>query len=248
MAADEETRAETLSDADPESNRVYDYLEQQFGREDPRSSGYRSVRSFEFEADVIRNVLRRYEGIVLDVACGHGLVSGPLIAQGRRVFGIDFNRTAISSAASKGLIAVRGDAFSMPFNKRSFDIVLLTEFIQQYNPEQSNRLIKELVRVIRPGGVLILIWRNGTSLMRRLITNTLKVVDLIRRRPALKLFDHHFSTVRGWGGKRGMDLISSLCICPVLRLTIPEAASFRSRLLGTSYLAVMRRNSANTRS
>ena len=212
------------------------------GHEDPRSSGYRSVRSFEFEAVVIRKLLRRYNGWLLDVACGHGLITETLVTEGRCVFGLDYNQTAACSASRRGLIAVRGDAFSAPFKEACFDVVLSTEFIQQYSPEQTKRLMGELLRVTRPGGVLVLIWRQGASPVRRLITNILRIVDRVRGRPSLKLFDHDFETVCGWAASHQFAIVDSLSVSPLLGLTIRNAESLGSRVFGTSYIAVFRRN------
>jgi len=231
----------TVNEPNFEGNLVYDYLERRFGQNDPRSSGYRSVRSFMFEAELIRNVIRRYDGDILDVGCGHGLISGQLVAEGRCVFGLDYNRIAISSAASKGLVAVRGDAFSMPFKEASFDVVLSTEFIHNFDPNQTRRLLGELARVTRPGGSVVLIWRMGASLMRYMITSSLRIIDWARRRPALKLFHHRFDTVYGWAKERQLEIIDAISFCPLLGLTTREAKSFGSKVIGTSYLSVLRR-------
>ena len=231
-----------VDDSGPTSDRVYDYLVQRFGHEDPRSSGYRSVRAFEFEATVIRELLRRYDGWILDLACGHGLITGPLVAEGRCIFGLDYNRIAASSAAHKKLIVVRGDAFSVPFKEASFDVVLSTEFIQQFDPDQTKRFMGEMVRVTRPGGVLILVWRQGDSLMRRLVTISLRIVDRARGRPDLKLCDHPFETVRGWATGHQVEIVDSLSVSPLLGLKIRGAESLGSRVFGTSYIAVFRRS------
>ena len=85
----------TLWGANQPSIDTYDYFTERFGPGDPRSSGYRSVRAFEFEACVIRKILRHHDGPILDVACGHGLVTAPLAAEGRSVFGIDYNEAGL---------------------------------------------------------------------------------------------------------------------------------------------------------
>ena len=228
-----------------ESNRtpngIYDYFRQRFGPADPRSSGYRAVRTFEFEAAVIRKLLRRHDGRILDVACGHGLITAPLAAEGRYIWGLDYNHDAVCSASQGGLIAIRGDAFSMPLKEASFDVVLSTEFLQQYDSDKTNGLIGEMARTIRPGGVLILIWRHGTSLMRRPITISLHIVDHLQGRPSFRLFHHSLESVRGWAAGHQLEMINSLTISPLLRLTLCNAESFKSRALGTSYIAIFRK-------
>jgi SAM-dependent methyltransferase len=224
-----------------EADNVYGRFEARFGPEDPRASGYRSLRSFEFEAALIRELLRRHDGWILDVACGHGLITSPLAAEGRCVFGLDYNQTAACSAAHKGLITLRGDAFAMPVKDTCFDVVLSTEFLQQYGPGETNKLIGEMARVTRPGGVVILIWRHGVSLLRRLITTSLQPLDRARGRPSLRLFDHSLDSVRGWAAGHQLALINSLAISPLLYLTLHNAESLGSRVFSTSFVAVFRK-------
>jgi SAM-dependent methyltransferase len=227
---------------DPLADGVYEYLRERFGRDDPRSSGYRSLRSFEFEAAVIRKLVRRYDGRLLDLACGHGLITAALVAEQRPVFGVDYNENAVCSATRRRLSAVRGDVFSIPFKEGSFDVVLSAEFMQQYNSEQAKILMGEMVRVTRPGGVLVLIWRQGASLVRRLVTINLGIVDRARGRPELALFDHGFETVCGWARGHQLQLVDSLSLSPLLGLAVRNAESWASRVFGTSYVAVFRRH------
>ena len=190
---------------------------------------------------MIRACLRQFEGCILDLACGHGLVTAPLIPEGRRIFGLDYNQMAASSASRRGLIAVRADAFSLPFKEGPFDVVLSTEFIQQYDADRTKRLIEAMAQVTRPGGVVILVWRHGGSLMRQLITIGLRVLDGLRGRPLLQLFNHEFATVCGWARSQQLEMIVSLTVSPLLRLTIRNAESFASQVFGTSYIAVFRK-------
>jgi len=226
---------------DRASDRLYDRFAEEFGHEDPRSSGYRSVRSYNFEAAVVRKLLRRYEGCILDVGCGAGLITGPLVREGRSVFGLDYNERAAFSASRRNLLTVRGDAFSMPFKKASFDVVLSTGFIQQYGPDHTKKLLEEIARVTRPGGVLILVWRQGTSLMRRLITNSLRVADWARGKPILKLFDHSLENLCGWSVNHQLETLTTLSVSPLLGLTLRNARGWASLVFGTSYIAVFRK-------
>ena len=52
-------------------------------------------------------------------------------------FGLDYNQAAVCSASHRRLIALRGDAFSMPLKEKTFDVVLSTEFIQQYDADET---------------------------------------------------------------------------------------------------------------
>ena len=97
---------------------------------------------------------------VLDVGCGHG-VTACLIAQqyGSRVVGIDISEVMIAKAKHKasqlGLedkLEFRVlDVYQMPFEDGSFDVAL-AESVLTPLPGDKLLALREVVRVIRPGG------------------------------------------------------------------------------------------------
>jgi SAM-dependent methyltransferase len=230
--------AVVVGETDRTSDDVYNSLEERFGPDDPRSTGYRSVRYFEVRAEWLRKVLRRHDGWILDVACGHGLITEPLVAEGRCVFGLDSNQRAMSSASRRGLIVLRANAFSMPIKEASFDVVLSTNFINNFDPIHCMLLIREMARVTRSDGVVVLDWRHGTSLMGRLITNGLRILDLVRGEPSIRLFNHSFAMVCGWAANHQLKVVESLTVNPLLRSRLGNAESVASRVFGTSCIAV----------
>ncbi len=100
--------------------------------------------------------------IVLDVATGTGGVAAELArASDCRVVGLDQSRSMLLAARSRQLSAiasakvhlVRATAASLPFADGSFDVVVHT-FLLRYasNPIA---MLDEMVRVLRPGGVMV---------------------------------------------------------------------------------------------
>jgi len=97
---------------------------------------------------------------VLDLGCHTGRLSIPLAQAGYEVTGIDSSRFHIQRAqkraAGLGLSCrfIKGDGFEqarrMP--AESFDVALCTEVLYQC-PDFSSRM-KDLVRILRPGGLL----------------------------------------------------------------------------------------------
>jgi ubiquinone/menaquinone biosynthesis C-methylase UbiE len=98
---------------------------------------------------------------VLDVGCGTGFLGFELAARGRKVVGIDFAPAMIAEARRKAGergIAVtfeEGDAERLRFDRASFDLVISRHLLWTLpHPEAA---IDEWVRVLRPGGRLVVI-------------------------------------------------------------------------------------------
>ena len=116
---------------------------------------------------------------VLDLACGTGLNFRHIIErigpQGR-VVGVDFARAMLKRARRKvarhrwdGVTLVEGDATSLPLAGDSCDAVLCS-YAMAIIPDYP-RAIAEAVRVLKPGGQLVLLEpKRGTALWARAVT------------------------------------------------------------------------------
>lgn len=103
---------------------------------------------------------------VLDLCCGHGVVSSALAARGSEVTGLDFSPAMVSlaEAAVPDAMFIQGDAMAMPFADASFDAVTIGFGVPHF-PDPT-RGLAEAARVLKPGGRLAFsIWygagRNG---------------------------------------------------------------------------------------
>ncbi len=97
----------------------------------------------------------------LDVGCGTGFLSFELVARGHRVTGVDFAAAMIAEARRKAVersVSIRleeADAEQLPFPPGSFDLVISRHLLWTLpHPEAA---IDEWVRVLRPGGRLIVV-------------------------------------------------------------------------------------------
>ena len=101
---------------------------------------------------------------ILDVGCGTGLTLASLtkLPGTHRLVGVDFSRTMLKQAYDKARTLtnspnlVLGSGLSLPFRDSTFDIVYATRFIHQFPHEEKRRLYQDLLRITRPGGLVIL--------------------------------------------------------------------------------------------
>jgi demethylmenaquinone methyltransferase/2-methoxy-6-polyprenyl-1,4-benzoquinol methylase len=95
------------------------------------------------------------KGLVLDMACGTGILSDLISKKGCDVFGIDLTYGYIKMQKAKRLeyFCINGMAEFLPFKRQSFDFI-----VSSYLPKYSNliNLVDECHRVLKSGGVVVL--------------------------------------------------------------------------------------------
>jgi len=90
---------------------------------------------------------------VLDLACGSGAMSRELGLPGRTVMGLDLSEHELALAAQHGPGPwVRADGLALPFKDSTMDAVTSSIGLAVITP--MSRVIEEVARVLRPGGVL----------------------------------------------------------------------------------------------
>ena len=114
---------------------------------------------------------------MLDVGCGSGRFSIGAAQTGYDVTGIDITSEAITAASNKAknlkLNNIRflvGDMTNMPFNDNEFDYVFCPRFsinaVATFQRRQ--RAVQEMMRVVKPGGVVYIESFNRFYLWRGL--------------------------------------------------------------------------------
>lgn len=94
---------------------------------------------------------------ICDVGCGTGHITYFLEQKGFRVEGVDRSPIALKHCLQKGLKGVKeGSVTQLPFPDETFDLVLAIDVICMLEEEERGVAIKELKRVLKPGGQLIL--------------------------------------------------------------------------------------------
>lgn len=140
---------------------------------------------------------------VLDVGCGLGDFSQRLADLGAEVTACDLGAGLVDRTRARvGCKAVVADALNLSatFEPESFDIVLSSECIE-HTPDPE-RAVREMMRLVKPGGLLSL------STPNRLWWPVVRLASILKLRP----FDgfENFSSWRGLRGQMaefGLDVI-----------------------------------------
>jgi len=111
---------------------------------------------------LVADTLRRLNHVdVLDVGCGAGVLLSEVAATNVRV-GIDRSTEAIQLARrlDPALRLSRADMLALPFQGATFDVVIFCGMLEVPQREQKAQAVRELARVLRPGGQLLLTTPN----------------------------------------------------------------------------------------
>jgi len=124
---------------------------------------------------------------VLDVGCGTGTlaIAAAGAAPGATVTGLDADPSILAKARNKaagaGVEVGFDEAMStaLPYADASFDLVLSTLFFHHLPDEAKHQTAAELVRVLRPGGRLVVgdLGRPQDPLMRVAVRVTVQLLD-----------------------------------------------------------------------
>jgi demethylmenaquinone methyltransferase/2-methoxy-6-polyprenyl-1,4-benzoquinol methylase len=96
---------------------------------------------------------------VLDLCCGSGQTTRFLVTRSTNVIGLDASPLAIERASQNVPEAkyVQGWAEAMPFEDSQFDVVHASVALHEMRPVQLWRILQEVYRVLKPGGVFTFI-------------------------------------------------------------------------------------------
>lgn len=126
-----------------------------------------SVPKVDFPAWVITRIQWRGDEVVLDVGSGSGTYFNALRAQRPNItyYGLDRSAGMLATHnASQRLLT--GDAQHLPFADATFDVVMANHML--YHVPDIDMAIREMKRVLKPGGVLITA-TNSVQTMREFL-------------------------------------------------------------------------------
>ena len=124
---------------------------------------------FQAQVKIALEMLPSGRGLVLDLGCAAGAEIQPLLDRGFGVVGADYSAEMLRFAheryrVSSGVRLCRTDAESLPFASGSFDHIVclgVFEYLSSYE-----LCLKEIHRVLRPGGLVVISVPTSVSLDR----------------------------------------------------------------------------------
>jgi SAM-dependent methyltransferase len=168
--------------------------------------------NYETTLDVVVNALP-HDGPVVETGCGLARWVIYLRRRGFRVSGLDLSHTALWRArqAVAELPVVTGDVLRLPFHNDALAGVLSFGVIEHFidGPQPA---LREIWRVLRPGGVAIISVPYNSYLRRMFINYLRRGRDWQKRRSGLKLqfAEYRFSVgeLRGFLQEVGFEVLS----------------------------------------
>lgn len=99
------------------------------------------------------------ESKVLDLCCGSGQATQYLVQYSQDVTGLDVSPVSLERAQRNVPQAkyVEALAEEMPFPDAQFDLVHTSVAMHEMKPYQLQQILKEVYRVLKPGGVFVLV-------------------------------------------------------------------------------------------
>lgn len=159
----------------------------------------------------ILEMIRKYIGYraeILDVGSGAGFFANEAAVAGHKVTGLDVSDASLKVAElmdrTQTVRYVEGNAYHMPFRKESFDVVVALDLLEHVSDPE--KIMSEMTRVLRPGGLLFFHTVNRTALSYFLIS---KGKWFIKQTPAM-YFDFSLfrrpETVDQWCEEMGLEV------------------------------------------
>ena len=137
----------------------------------------------------------------LDAGCGYGPFSAAAMARGATVVSVDVGpglvARTMARAGSRGLVA---DVCQLAVRDESFDAVISSEMLE--HTKAPARAVRELARVLRPNGVLVLTTPN------RVWQGPVRVASVLRLRPFHGMENFvAWRQLEAWCSAAGLDVL-----------------------------------------
>jgi ubiquinone/menaquinone biosynthesis C-methylase UbiE len=202
-----------------------------------RDHGYHALVD-ELEASIVIPFLPGKR--VLEVGCGTGLLLARLAPHAASAVGIDLSPGMLELARGRGLEVHEGSATALPFEDASFDVVCSFKVLAHV--PDIELALREVGRVLRPGGVAVLEFYNRRSLryLARLAAGARRIGQAHREDDIHTRWDTPETIRSALPERLRLERFAGV------RIVTPAAALYRAPVLGIA-LAAAERSLATSR-
>lgn len=152
---------------------------------------------------VVDAVDPRHGQRILDLAAGTGTSSAPFATRGAEVVPCDFSlgMLAVGKQRQPHLPFVAGDAMHLPFKDEVFDAVTISFGLR--NVQDHDRALREMLRVTKPGGILVVcefsapVWKPFRTVYTEYL---MKALPAIARKTSSNpaAYEYLAESIRAW--------------------------------------------------
>lgn len=118
---------------------------------------------------------RKLSGDFLDYGCGPGFLLEQFLKTGMNCYGCDLSESSVNIVNEKFFNmkhwngAKKIENMKIPFEDNKFDMITCIETIEHLTDEILDGVLKELCRILKPGGVIIFTTPNNENLEKNFI-------------------------------------------------------------------------------
>lgn len=113
------------------------------------------------------SLLRRWmpaNGVYLEIGCGDAAVTFAMAVHAGAVYGLDVTDALVDvGAAPPNFGLLISDGVRIPLGDRSVDLAYSNQLMEHLHPEDAVAQLREVVRVLRPGGAYLCITPNAAT-------------------------------------------------------------------------------------
>jgi ubiquinone/menaquinone biosynthesis C-methylase UbiE len=136
------------------------------------------------------------QAVVLDIGCGTGEFEKLVLNRhpNQQIVGVDISQKMLEIAQQKcraypNVVFLEGSVLALPFSDHSFDVIVSASAFHYFDEPEA--ALKETRRVLRPGGILVILDWCKDYLFCRLSDMILKLVDPAYQRCYTQAEFHH---------------------------------------------------------
>lgn len=173
-------------------------------------------------------------GRMLDIGCGDGSISLPLITETNRLTWLDMSdgmlaraKARIPSGLSGGVEIIKGDFMGAGLEAKAYDLIICLGVLAYIDPIQP--FLDKLTSLLKPGGTVIIEWTDGHHFMNRLQQPYHMAVRVLAGEK-VRLAVHSTAEIIGEFKRLGFDIAGTYRYCsplPVVRKLLGRQLNYR---------------------